>query len=259
MKLPDIYIIGSGNIASHLAEQFTKQNLPLKGLFARNQKEGKQICRKNKIQFLKSLPLAEGDQSVIFCCISDDAISTCIDNLRQMDALIVHCSGIKQIPERKQGDLCRFGVFYPVISFSKNIPVNWTDVPVCIEASDQISFRVLKNISKKIKGRPYSIQSEERAIIHLSAVFVNNFTNMMYITAEKILFDHQLSFELLKPLVSQTAEKAMKSKPNLVQTGPARRGDKKTIRAHRRLLAGNPDILKVYNNLTALIYAKYHP
>jgi len=259
MKLPDIYIIGSGNLAAHLADQFTKQHLPVKGLIARNVKAGRQISRKSKILFLNSVSEIKSRKPVVFCCVTDDAIDHCTNELRDHDALVVHCSGMKPIPENHKNDQCRFGVFYPVLSFSKHKPVDWNGVPVCIEAPDKISFNILKYITGKISARPYSIGSGERAVIHLSAVFSNNFTNLMYMISEDLLKNHHLDFKLMKPLILQTAEKALYFSPETIQTGPGRRGDKKTIAAHRRMLSERSDILKIYNTLTAVIQRRYQP
>lgn len=258
MKFPDIYIIGSGNLASHLADVFTKHHLPLKGLIARNPKEGRRICRKTNIPFLPAISAISSVRPVVFCCISDDSLDSLMNELRKMNAFIVHCSGIKELPEKQSDDKCRFGVFYPVLSFSKSRPVTWKDVPVCIESPDKPFFNLLKSMAKQISAHPYAIGSKERSLIHLSAVFANNFTNLMYMISEDLLKDHRLDFGLMKPLILQTAQKALDTTPEDIQTGPGRRGDKKTISSHRKLLAEKPEMLKVYNILTAVIQRRYH-
>lgn len=258
MLFPDIFIIGSGNLAGHLADVLTAHKLPLKGIMARNIRKGKKLAGNCGVSFISPDETVLSSGALIFCCISDDAIAVFVKRFRKHDVIFVHCSGMQPIPEIQPHDRCRFGVFYPVYSFSQQLPVNWEGIPVCAEAHDRHTLTMLQQLAGQISGKYYRIDSSARAVVHLAAVFANNFTNLAYRCGKELLKTNGLTFELIRPIIRQTAEKAMHSDPYTLQTGPARRGDRQTIRAHRQLLREQPDILKVYNALTSLISHTYN-
>lgn len=258
MQFPDIFIIGSGNLAGHLAAVLTTHQFPLKGIMARNSRKGKKLAAACGVSFLSPDDAVLPSGALILCCISDDAIAAFVKRFRAYDVIFTHCSGMQPIPERRPDDRCRFGVFYPVYSFSQQLPVHWEGIPVCVEAHDRATRSLLQQLAVQISGKYYRIDSGARAVVHLAAVFANNFTNMAYRCGKELLTTKGLTFELVRPIIRQTAEKAMHADPYSLQTGPARRGDLQTIRAHRQLLRAQPDILKAYNALTALISHTYN-
>ncbi|HEY6161625.1 MAG TPA: DUF2520 domain-containing protein, partial [Bacteroidia bacterium] len=142
---------------------------------------------------------------------------------------------------------------YPLQTFSPGRKPGLRDVPVCIEASDNSTASALRSIAKKISKNIVSVNSEQRAVLHLSAVIANNFTNRLYALAEKKLKHHGLSFSLLHPLILETAQKAIALGPSHAQTGPAVRGDKKVIRKHLRMLKSDKELSRLYKLLTANI------
>ena len=136
----------------------------------------------------------------------------------------------------------QYGVFYPLQTLTEKVSVNMSKVPFCIEASDKKVEKELFNLASTISNQVYLINSEQRKNLHLSAVLVNNFTNLMYAHADDLLKNKGIDFKMLFPLIEETARKITFLSPEEAQTGPARRNDQTTIDEHLRMLKDNPEI-----------------
>ena len=154
-------------------------------------------------------------------------------------------------------DKNRKGVFYPLQSFSKNSEVDFSEIPICIETQNDTDLVLLKQLGNSISNNVLTVSSEKREKIHLSAVIVNNFVNYLYQVANDLLHEQSLSFDLLKPLILETANKIISLSPAEAQTGPAKRNDKKTIEKQLYLLKESP-YKDIYQDLTNSILKKYH-
>ena len=150
----------------------------------------------------------------------------------------------------------RKGVFYPLQTFSKNREVNFNTIPICIEAKEEADLELLTNLGNSLSEKVVEIDSDERSKLHLAAVFVNNFVNHLYAIGDDILGNNELSFDLLHPLIEETASKVKTLSPSEVQTGPARRGDQKTIEKHLHLLTEGPES-ELYQQLTESLMKKF--
>ena len=146
----------------------------------------------------------------------------------------------------------RRGVFYPLQTFTKGAVLNFEDVPICIEVEQRSDYSIVKKLAIAAGGKSYRINSDQRAALHLAAVFVNNFTNQLYRIAHEITESQGVEFDILKPLIAETAKKVQNFSPYMAQTGPAKRNDKKTIQKHLQTL--DKDIHKdIYELLTKAI------
>ena len=150
----------------------------------------------------------------------------------------------------------RKGIFYPLQTFSKNREVNFNTIPICIEAKEEADLELLTNLGNSLSEKVVEIDSDERSKLHLAAVFVNNFVNHLYAIGDDILGNNELSFDLLHPLIEETASKVKTLSPSEVQTGPARRGDQKTIEKHLHLLTEGPES-ELYQQLTESLMKKF--
>ena len=74
----------------------------------------------------------------------------------------------------------------------------------------------------------------------------------MYSIAHKITKKNNIDFDILKPLIQETANKILLLDPTKAQTGPARRNDRDTINEHLKLLK-NDDYKNLYKTFTQLI------
>ena len=216
----------------------------------------KQWYNRSKIQKIDSLEdiqftndITNLDNADIYIiCVSDSAIENLSNDLQFKNRLVVHTSG--SVPMRNLNKKNRRGVFYPLQSFSKEIEINFINVPICIEANDKKDRQKLEMVATAIGSPKYFIQSDQRKILHLAAVFVNNFTNQLYRISHELTDNKNINFDILKPLIAETSKKVQQQSPYKSQTGPAKRGDKKTIKQHYKLLEDYPTYKKIYELLT---------
>ena len=187
--------------------------------------------------------------------VSDDAIESVARQLAKSGLnkqLVVHTSGAKAGLVLKKY-FTNYGVFYPLQSFSINRAANFEEIPICIDASKKRNRIVLKKIAAKIAPNVFYINDEERARLHLAAVFVNNFTNHLYRIAYDLLAEKNIPFDLVKPLLIETTNKVLSHPPKEMQTGPAIRGDISTMSSHLTQLLEHPDFASVYLLLSKVI------
>lgn len=146
-----------------------------------------------------------------------------------------------------------FGVFYPFQTFTITKRVDFKHVPVCIEANTPQNLEVLAELARSISGNIRLFDSGQRQQIHLAAVFVCNFVNHFYTIGEKLLGEKGIDFEILKPLILETASKATSQSPESSQTGPASRNDKIVMEKHLAMLSQHPDLQNLYSLISERI------
>lgn len=243
-----VVILGAGNLATHLFKAFnTAKSVTVVQWFNRDLQSIE--AYKNSVSITNDISkLVDADVYVL--AISDDAISDFSKQLPFQDKLVVHTSGCVGIHDMDQKH--RRGVFYPLQTFSKEYEIDFKDVPICIEALEKKDLQTLKALAGAIGSPYYKISTEQRQTLHLSAVFVNNFTNQLYRIAHEISDAKSINFEILKPLILETAKKVQTLSPYMAQTGPAKRNDKKTIKKHLKLLE-HEDHKAIYELLTKSI------
>ncbi|MGS2760798.1 Rossmann-like and DUF2520 domain-containing protein [Sinomicrobium sp. M5D2P9] len=240
-----VIIIGSGNVATHLIKAFHKSS-KVKVI---------QLFNRSRIS-IEGIPVTD-DYDKLFSAdlyiiaVSDDSISDVSRKLPFKDRLVAHTSGSVALDELSPEN--RRGVFYPLQSFSKDKDVDFSGIPLCIEAGNDGDLELLEHIAGSISGKLYPVNSEQRRSLHLAAVFVNNFVNHLYAIGEDICGKDDLSFDLLKPLIAETAKKIESMSPAEAQTGPAKRHDETTIQKHLNLLNLHPTYGKIYELLTKSI------
>ncbi|MBF4516016.1 DUF2520 domain-containing protein [Flavobacterium sp. ANB] len=228
-----ITLIGSGNVAQHLIKAFTKSELiEIVQVFSRKKETLAHLLDSDKITNDFSA-LKESDLYII--AVSDNAIAHVSKQLLFQNKLVVHTSGTASIDTLDAKN--KRGVFYPLQTFSKDKAVDFSIIPICLEAENQADYAILETVAKSISNAVYSISSEQRKALHVAAVFVNNFTNHLYQIGHEICEEHQVPFDVLKPLIQETAEKINTLNPIDAQTGPAKRGDSTTIEAHLEYLS----------------------
>ncbi|MCH3884832.1 Rossmann-like and DUF2520 domain-containing protein [Tenacibaculum aquimarinum] len=224
-----VTIIGNGNVATHLTNVFSKtKNVNATQVNSRE---------------LKAVPQAD----ITIITVSDDAISEVSSKIK--NSFVVHTSGSVSLDSLQ--NKTKKGVFYMLQTFSKDKEVNFSEVPFCLEAENEDDKKLLESLAKSIGKKIYSISSEQRKVLHVAAVFVNNFTNHMYKTGNDICEEYNVPFEILQPLIKETAQKIETLSPIEAQTGPAIRNDKKTIKNHLDLL--NKKQQKIYKTITKSI------
>lgn len=241
-----IVLFGAGNVASHLYKAFSVSK-KFKVIQVYNH-------RKERLESFKNVPVTTQIPEVLaadiyLLAVKDDAISQIADKLKNSEALICHTSGA--VPLNVFSNLKRAGVFYPLQTFSKDKEIDFGNIPICIESKNQIDLELLKQLAENISGNVYEISSEQRKSLHVAAVFVSNFVNHLYSQGEAICRKNKVPFEILLPLIEETAAKIKTMKPVDAQTGPAIRKDEQVINSHLQLLQGEQK--NIYKLLTRSI------
>ncbi|MFB9109812.1 Rossmann-like and DUF2520 domain-containing protein [Flavobacterium gyeonganense] len=243
-----ITIIGSGNVAQHLIKAFTKsEQIEIVQVFSRKKESVLNLVNADRI-VTEFANLHESDLYII--SVSDDAISEVSEQLPFKNQLVVHTSGTTSIDVLDSKN--RKGVFYPLQTFSKAKSVDFSIIPICLETENPGDYTILDTIAKSISEAVFSISSEQRKSLHVSAVFVNNFTNHLYQIGQEICENNQVPFDILKPLILETADKIKFLSPADAQTGPAKRHDSTTIEAHLNYLT-DENQRNIYKLLTQSI------
>ena len=149
-----------------------------------------------------------------------------------------------------------YGVFYPLQTFSKSRDIDFSTIPVCIEANTEKNYTLLNKLGNALSNDVRAVSSSQRKGLHLAAVFVCNFVNHLYAMGANVCKENDLPFEVLKPLILETANKVMGLHPSEAQTGPAKRNDKKTMKNHLKAL-DNKEHKKIYKLLSKAIKNTY--
>jgi predicted short-subunit dehydrogenase-like oxidoreductase (DUF2520 family) len=230
----NVVLLGSGNVAVHLAKAFVHaKDINFIQRYSRSKHNeeffDKTVPATHKISEIKSA-------DIYIIAVSDDAISDFSKHLKLYKGLVVHTSG--SVPLSTLQCKANKGVFYPLQSFSIEQKVNIENVPFALETEDPKDFDLLLKFAKSISKNVYKINSSQREKLHIAAVFANNFTNQMFKLANDICKENNFSFDLLKPLINETAAKIQSLDPAKAQTGPAKRNDQKIIEKHLSQLSG---------------------
>ncbi len=247
-----IVLIGTGNIARHLFNAIEAVNsFEIVQVAGRNNKALEYFQSRTRVT--TDFDLLE-DAEIYIMAVSDDSISGLGAILKYLDGLLVHTSGSVSLKELN--DITRRGVFYPLQTFTKDIAIDFKEVPICIEAENENDYALLEMLGESLSEKVYRISSQERRQLHLSAVFVNNFVNHLYTIGHDICMEHGLSFDMLKPLIKETARKIEATAPFDAQTGPAKRQDNKTMELQMESL-NKESHRKIYSAISQSILSTY--
>ncbi len=247
-----IILLGAGNVGHHLSKAFNKSTeINLVQWYSRdNSKVSYNDIDTEIINDLSKIKSAD----IYVISISDSYVGEISKKLNVSEKLVVHTSGSLDLSiiDKKN----RRGVFYPLQTLSKNKEIELAKVPICIESENNKDLVLLETISKYIGCKTYKIDYNQRKILHLAAIFSNNFVNHMFTIAKEILDDKNLDFNILKPLINETVDKIHKLDPENAQTGPAIRNNNEIILNHIKTLKKD-DHKKLYELMTKLIKDKY--
>ena len=246
-----IVIIGSGNVAYHLAKAFTQNNIEVSQIFGRNEVELNKISEELNVPY-STKELADADLYLI--SVSDSAVEQVSDLIRTEKALVAHTSGSLPI-ETLNGDY-RKASFYPLQTFSKTKNLDYSKIPFFIEAENQIDEKSLFELASLISDNVETSDYEKRKYIHLTAVFACNFVNHLFARAKEISDSQDLDFNYFIPLIDETVEKIHHLEPKSAQTGPAVRGDERVLKLHEVLIT-NEEHRKIYNTMNESIQKMY--
>lgn len=247
----NITILGAGNVATQLALGFRKAGHTIVQVFNRSGEAGEQLAKTVGAQFTSDArQLVAADIYII--AVKDDAIADVASQLQLAGKPVAHTSGSKT-KELLSFSSSNYGIFYPLQTMTKLAKVDFTDVPVLLEANSESTLTLLEELARSISKSVYKVNEEQRQWIHVAAVFANNFSNHMLTISQTLLEKHGLDFEILKPLILRSLENLKQHNPSELQTGPAVRKDKLTIEKHIEQLSGEASLQKLYKDITESI------
>ncbi|MGM1054262.1 MAG: Rossmann-like and DUF2520 domain-containing protein [Bacteroidota bacterium] len=245
--MKSIVLFGTGNVAFHLFSAFSKsENFKIIQVY-NHSAESLQLFEAKIPTTTKFSEVFPAD--IYLIAVKDDVICEIALNIKNTEALILHTSG--GVPLTVFQDFEHAGVFYPLQTFSINKPVDFKNIPICIEAKNKSDLELLEQLAGSISDKVYHISSEQRKSLHVAAVFVSNFVNYLYTEGEVICKKNEIPFEILYPLIHETALKIESMSPKEAQTGPAKRNDVEVINSHLPLLKSEQQ--KIYQILTSSI------
>lgn len=243
-----IALLGSGNVATHLGKALKDGGNTIVQVWSRNLAHAKELATNLDSSFTSSLSELTTEAEIYILSVSDDVIAEMASLFPYGDKLLVHTSGTTEI--NIQGIS---GVFYPVQTFSKQKAVDFSTIPIAIEGKEERINKLLSDLANSISKKVFSLTSEQRKVLHIAAVFACNYTNHLYAIADDILIKNNLTFDLIKPLIAETAEKVQFNPPSKVQTGPAVRQDQLTLAKHLKFLENNAELREIYQVLSQSI------
>jgi len=249
-----IILVGAGRIAWSLCKRLKARGLPVAQVVNRTTEHARSLAEALDARWTDDWAGVLPDADWLLIAVRDDAIDEVGAALapHASEALATHTSGATPgavlAPFFK-----RYGVFYPLQSFSIEREPTWSKIPFCVDAQSDADVLFLKKIAKTIGNLVYRVNDEQRAALHVAAVFANNFANHCFAIAEKLLEEKNLPFEMLHPLMEETLAKALQDSPARMQTGPAARGDAETIQRHLDLLKRHPQWLELYKKMSVNI------
>ncbi len=245
-----ITLIGSGNVAWHLGSTLAV-NHTVDAVWSRRIEHARHLAALTGGTAIDSMAQLPTNSDFYILAVSDDAIATVAKSLPPLSGLVVHTSG--SIAMSALEGAKRIGVFYPFQTFSKQKKVQMDEVPFLVEANNVQDIQLLSRLAQSVSPKVFNASSAQRLKLHLAAVFASNFTNHLYGIAGDILKNADLPFDLLHPLLAETAQKACSMNPYEAQTGPAVRGDAQVIAKHLKLLEQQPQWQQLYRQISRSI------
>lgn len=254
-NIKHISFIGSGNVATHLALAFHAAGHIVDQVLSREYDHAQLLASRVSAVAIDRTELLRSGSDFYFLAVNDDAIFDLALDLRLPEATVVHTSGSTPLSVL-QSVSRRHGVVWSPQTFVCDIAMDYLHLPFCIEGSSPEVTAEIEELVGTISQQVYRLDFEQRRWAHLAAVMVNNFGNAINAMAQEFMQRCGLDFTMLRPLIEMTARKVDYGDLWAQQTGPARRGDHKTIAAQRRLLADDPQMLQLYDLLTEIIQSK---
>jgi predicted short-subunit dehydrogenase-like oxidoreductase (DUF2520 family) len=248
-----IVFIGAGNLANCVSMEMQRTGMTIGQIYNRTPEPAESLAKKLNCKWTSLLQEIITDADLYIFSLKDTALPEVIPLIKPNGGLWVHTAG--SIPANIfEGYALRYGVFYPLQTFSKQRRFPLDGTPIFLEAKHDEDMKMLRKVAIALSGNVQEADSEKRRYIHLAAVFACNFTNHMYHLATKLLKQQGISYELLLPLITETARKLNDLRPGDAQTGPAIRFDKDVMEKQLQLLGNEPAMQTIYVLLSQNIY-----
>jgi predicted short-subunit dehydrogenase-like oxidoreductase (DUF2520 family) len=248
-----IVLIGAGNVASQLGMALQEKGFFIAQVYSRTLTSARTLGDKLQADYTDQLSELIPDAGFYIFAVKDSVLPEILNKCPALSGLWVHTAG--SVPMNIfSGYTYRYGVLYPLQTFSKDRKVSFAEIPFFIEACQPADELLLETIARALSGKVVRLSSEKRKQLHLAAVFACNFTNHLYTLAARILEENGLPFDLLQPLIRETAAKIETLHPKDAQTGPAVRYDENIINQQLEMLKEKPPLQEIYRLLSGSIH-----
>ncbi|MDA9120849.1 DUF2520 domain-containing protein [Flavobacteriales bacterium] len=246
----NVVLIGAGHMAYHLGKSLKRSNNKLLKVINRSSENGERLAFELGCQFSTDFNSIPEETDVVIIAVKDDAVKLVAGQIDCPKTIVAHTSG--SVPmSALENSSDKIGVFYPLQTMHREVEVNMKEVPFCIEGNSKWNEGVLLELARSLSENVQILNSEQRKISHIAAVFACNFTNHFYALSEEILEKNGMSLDILKPLIKKTAANILTDHPKALQTGPAKRNDTKVMQEHLELLS--PELKKLYQDVSESI------
>jgi len=249
-------VLGAGNVATHLSEAFVRAGHAVVQVFSRTAEHASELAVRLQTSWTTSTDAIRQDADLYVFAVSDDALESLIKAVRPNGGLWLHTAG--SVPMDVFGTTARCGVLYPLQTFSRSRNVDFSRIPLFVEARQRDDEELLLNLARSLSSEVRVINSAQRKYLHLAAVFACNFANNMYAQAAEILKKADIPWQTLLPLIDETAAKVHNLTPLQAQTGPAVRNDRRVIEMQKALIE-DAELKNIYELISNQIfkYSKY--
>ena len=251
-----IVLIGAGNVATHFGKAFHDNGYTISQVYSRTEKSAKELADKLGADYTIYINKVIKDADIYIVSVKDSVLPELLPQVARLspDALYLHTAGSVPMDAWK-GLASRYGVFYPLQTLSKTRELDIHDVPCLVEANNEEDLKLLLRISKELTGHDYQADSDMRRVLHLAAVFACNFTNHLYAICDYLFRkDGRIPFEVVLPLIDETARKVHHLSPVDAQTGPAVRFDENIMKKHIDMLQDEPELAEIYEIMSKDIH-----
>lgn len=252
-----IVFIGAGNVATHLASVMDSTGFEIIQIFSQTIESAKALSKKlsRKPVYTNQIDQIDNGADLYIFSIKDSALQQVASQIKPNLGIWIHTAGSMSI-DLFNGYADHFGVIYPLQTFSKNKSIDWTNIPIFLEASDTDTLEVLKLVANRLSKSVYELSSDKRKYVHLTGVFACNFTNYMYSVSADILQQAGLPFEVALPLIDETCAKVHTLSPKEAQTGPAIRFDENVMNRHINLIE-DAKLKEIYRLISEKIHENH--
>lgn len=244
-KKDNIVFLGAGNLGYHLSVALFEAGYINQFIYSRSPQSAARLGEKIGVPWSSEIDDISPDAGLYIISVPDEAIGEVTKKLGHVKGIVVHTSGSTEMNILKDVSK-KIGVIYPMQTFSLHRSVSFTRVPFFIEGSNHRTMQYLRTLCSRLSENVIKMDSDQRRICHMAAVFASNFSNHMYAIASMILKQHKIDFALYRPLLEETLSKAMTNDPVKAQTGPAVRGDMQTMYKHLELINDDEKLYDIY-------------
>lgn len=251
---PTIALIGAGNVATHLARALTRASYTITGVYSRTIAHARRVAEPAGAAATDQLSAIAPADVYIFA-VTDTALPELVRSMppATRSSLYLHTAGSLPM-DLLRGQAAHYGVLYPMQTFSRLRQVDFSEVPLFIEAATTADESRLRSLAADLSRHVTRLDSPSRRHLHLAAVFACNFPNHCYAIAARILEEAGIAPEVLQPLIAETARKVQDLAPIAAQTGPAVRFDRDVMDRHLALLSHHPAEREIYRLLSQNIH-----